>query len=150
MDGLASFEFAPIEPEHRASVFRVAVENVTPIWPQVEPLVVRALCGQPTHDAEDVRRMLLGNAAQLWIQWAERVEAICVSEFVAYPKGIWVRVWLVGADPVAKMTDAGFADAIEHWREANGCRGIEAIGRLGWLRRYPQVKFVGAVMRTVA
>ena len=150
MDGATAFDFATIDVTPEAQVFRVAVENVTPLWPQVAPLVTRALCGQPTHDDEDVRRMIMGGAAQLWVQWAERVEAIAVSEFAVYPKGVWVRVWLVGADPSAQMMAKEFGDAIEHWRAANGCRGIEAIGRMGWLRRYPQVKFVGAVMRTEA
>lgn len=140
MDSLPTF--APTQ------VFRVSQENVTPLWPQAEPLIERALHGSVTHDVEDIRKMILGGAAHLWAQWSDWLEAIAVSEFAPYPRGIWVRVWLAAVADGARFDDAKFFAVLDHWREMHGCRGFEAIGRLGWLRRVPGARFIGAVMRT--
>ena len=130
------------------SVFMVAVENVMPLWPQWEPLLVRALRGSETHDATDVRRMVLGEQAHLWAQWAGRLEAFVITEFGAYPKGTWLRLWLAGAEPDVSMDDGMFEDALAVWKDAHNCRGYEIIGRMGWLRRFPEARFVGCIMRT--
>lgn len=130
------------------AILRVAPENVTPLWAQAEPLVTRALLGRPTHDAEDVRRMVMAQHCQLWAQWREPVlEALIVTEFAVYPKGVWVRVWLGGARRDTEMDDDGFLSAVMKWAEAHQCRGFEATGRHGWLRRFPAAAAEGLVMR---
>jgi hypothetical protein len=147
--------------EQRRSVFMVAVENVMPLWPMWQPLLMRALRGMETHDAIDVRRMVLGEQAHLWVQWNGAVqqmaagqqnglplEAFVVTEFATYPKGQWLRLWLAGAEPDTPMDDAMFEDALAVWKDANNCRGYEVIGRMGWLRRFPEGRFVGCIMRT--
>lgn len=133
---------------HPRQVFRVSVENVTPIWPQVAPVVERVLRGHLTHDVEDVRRLIMGQSAQLWVQYTDHVEAVIVSEFVSYPKGVWVRIWLVGAANGEEMDSAMCLASLSQWRDMHGCKGFEAMGRMGWLRRYPEMKFVGALMRS--
>ena len=129
-------------------VFRVAVENVMALWPQLEPLLRRALRTMETHDAMDVRRLVLGEQAHLWVQWSGALEGFVVSEFVAYPKGTWLRLWLAAAAPNCELNDQLFEDALSVWRDEANCRGFEVIGRMGWLRRFPEARFVGAVMRT--
>lgn len=144
-----ALDFALIEAETPVcQVFRVAVENVTPLWPQVAPLVTRGLAGHVTHDAEDVRRMLLGQTLQLWVQWSDRVEAVAVSEFAVYPKGVWVRIFLAAAASDSHLDGEAFLASLSQWRDMHGCQGFEAIGRMGWLRRFPDMRFVGAVMRS--
>jgi hypothetical protein len=147
-----SFAFDPItEPETVSrQVFRVSVDNVTPLWPQVEPIIARVLRGHLTHDTEDVRRLIMGQSAQLWVQYSDGVEAIVVSEFVSYPKGVWLRIWLVGTAEGATMDSAACLASLSQWRDMHGCKGFEAMGRMGWLRRYPELKFVGALMRSGA
>lgn len=135
-----------VEPEPR--VIRVMVENVMPLWPQWEPLLKRALHGIETHDAFDIRRAVLGEAAQLWVQWADALHAFVVSEIVTYPKGSWLRLWLAATAPGVLIEGDKFEDALAEFRDASGCRGFEIIGRMGWLRRFPEARFVGAVMRT--
>jgi len=131
-----------------ADIFQVAVANVTPLWPQLESILAPALALTSTHDPEDIRRALLGQAAHLWIQWnGEHVEAAVVSEFVHYPRGIWVRAWLAGARDDARMDDRGFHEALMAWCKMHGCIGFEAVGRHGWLRKFPDAHAEGLVMR---
>lgn len=132
----------------KAAIFQVAVSNITPAWPQLEPILGAALALSSTHDLESVRRALMGQSAHLWVQWdGERIEAAVVSEFVHYPTGIWNRVWLGGARPDAKMDIDGFVSAMTEWGRAHGCVGLEAIGRHGWLRKCPEARAEGLVMR---
>jgi hypothetical protein len=131
------------------TVFRVALEYVTPLWPQLEPLVARALEGHLPHDVEDMRKMLLGGNTQLWVQWdGERVEAMAMTEFAPFPQGVWVRVILVAARPDARLDSEAFFTAITQWKDMHGCRGLEAIGRVGWARRFPSMKQVGVLLRS--
>lgn len=128
-------------------VFRVAVENIMPLWPQLDPLIVSGLRTVATHDAEDVRRMLLGQACHLWIQWSDRVEAMVISEFTTYPKGLWLRLWLGAALPDAKMRPELFMSELEDWRVTNGCVEFEIIGRTGWGRLLPGARYEAVVWR---
>lgn len=141
MDGASSIQMT-------SRVFMVAVENVMPLWPKWEPLLTRALRGVETHDALDIRRAVLGEQAHLWIQWNGQLEGFVVSEFVTYPKGVWLRLWLAATEPDATLNGGAFEDALSVWKDANNCRGFEIIGRMGWLRRFPEGRFVGAVLRT--
>ena len=91
-------------------VYQVGVEKVMPLWPTWEPLLKRALRGVETHDALDVRRAVLGEQAHLWIQWNGSLEAFVVSEFVTYPKGVWLRLWLAASEQDAELRDDLFED----------------------------------------
>lgn len=51
-----------------SSVFRVMPENVTPLWPEIEPILKPAVVQQGTHSVEDVRRSIMGMRSQLWVQ----------------------------------------------------------------------------------
>ena len=131
-----------------ASVFCVGPENIASLWPQVEPLITAALRGRPTHDAEDLYRLLMGRHCHLWIQWnSPDVEAIVISEFMAYPKGVWVNAWLAGARRDRPMDDGAFLAALRDWALSHRCQGFEAIGRPGWLKRFPGAKVDGLIMR---
>lgn len=132
----------------KAAIFQVAVANITPAWPQLEALFAPALAINSTHDCESIRRALMGQSCHLWIQWdGERIEAAVVSEFAHYPNGVWVRIWLAGALPEVRMDVDGFLHCILEWAEAHGCVGLEAVGRHGWLRKFPEARAEGLVMR---
>jgi hypothetical protein len=137
------------QPETGLSVvFRVAPTNVTPLWPKIEPAVAELLHDRPTHTSEDVRQSLLKESAQLWIQMWREPEAFIVTEFAVYPRGTWVRVWECGTLPGFRLNTRAFFDQLEMWRKMHGCRGFEAIGRHGWLRRVPSASPEGLVMRS--
>ena len=131
-------------------IMRVMPENVTPLWPQLESLFAPALLMVSAFRIEDVRRSLMAMRSQLWAQMdGDVVEAAATTEFVDYPIGLFVRVWLAGARHDARFNDDGFFAVMDQWRAANGCVGFEAIGRHGWLRRHPMAKIEGLVMRMI-
>lgn len=135
------------EEASAAPVFRVMPENVTALWPQLEALFVPALALVSTHKAEDVRRAIIAGRAQLWAQISgSLVIAAATTEFIDYPVGLYVRVWLAGARPDMRLDNEAFFEALNRWRETNRCVGFEAIGRHGWLRKYP-ARVEGLVMR---
>ena len=129
-------------------VMRIMPEYVTPLWPQFEALLGPALVLVSTHNAEDVRRLIMVGQAQLWAQMdGDTVEAAATTEFVNYPVGLYIRVWLAGTRPDRKFDENAFFHAMNRWRELNQCRGFEAIGRHGWLRKFPDARVEGLVMR---
>jgi len=131
-------------------VLRVMPENVTPLWPQLEALFRPALAMVSTHTAEDVRQSIMAMQAQLWVQMVVgEVVSAATTEFARYPAGMFVRVWLVGAIPDRAMEMDAFLATMDHWRKANGCVGFEAIGRHGWLRKFPGMRAEGLIMRWV-
>lgn len=130
------------------TVMRVMPENITRLWPQLEDLLRPALALTTTHTMEDVRRGLMSMRAQLWVQMdGDIVEAAATTEFVDYPVGLYVRVWHGGARRDRKMDEDAFFGTIEDWMRGNGCVGMEIIGRSGWLRRYPEARVEGLVIR---
>ena len=132
-------------------IMRVMPEHVTPLWPQFEALLLPALRMVSTHTSEDVRRAIMAMRAQLWAQMAgDTVEAAATTEFVDYPVGMFVRVWLAGARRDRRMDESAFFEMMDQWREQHGCVGFEAIGRHGWLKRFPEAKVEGLVLRMVS
>lgn len=135
-------------PEVRETVFRVSVDNVHAIWPQLQRLLALPLALRPTHNADDVYKMLLAQMVQLWVQMdGPTLEAFVITEFEVCPRGIWLRAWLAGADREAQFDGWRMEEMLVAWAKANNCRGISAAGRLGWLKRFPAAKFEGALMR---
>jgi hypothetical protein len=130
------------------TVMRVMPENIEPLWPQFEALFAPALALSGTHKAEDVRRAVMTMAAQLWAQMdGDTVEAAATTEFVSYPVGMFVRVWHAGARKDRRLNDQAFFDLMNRWRIGNRCIGFEAVGRHGWLRRFPTARPAGLIMR---
>jgi hypothetical protein len=132
-----------------AEIVKVSLENITPLWPQLEPLIKSVVDPLGTHDAEDVRRSLMANLSHLWVQWSDKVEACVVSEFVNYPKGLWLRLWAGAARDDTKGEWQEFRAALTHWKKINGCVGMEIIGRMGWMRVFPDARLDGVIIRTV-
>lgn len=120
-------------------ILRVFPGDLAYFWPQIEALIAEPISHVGTHTAEDVRLKVLSGAAQAWIQWAEPiVEAVLITEFVVYPRGPWVRIWLDGAS--GRQEHEEFLHELEKWREANGCVGFECIGRPGWTKLFPDAR----------
>ena len=135
-------------PERLNTVFRAAVENIAPLWDQLEPLLAKPLALRPTHDAEDVRKMLMGQHCHLWVQMdGPVVQALVVTEFCAFPKGVWVNAWLAAALDDARFDYWRFREVLCEWALTNNCRGVSATGRVGWLKKYPEAKYEGVCVR---
>lgn len=129
-------------------VVRVAIENINPLWPQIAPQLQRSLDLVGTHDPEDVRKLLLIGAAHLWVQWSDRVDACVVTQFMAYPKGLWLRIWLAGS--ASKKVDwKAFGESTKAWAVANQCKRRDIVGRPAWLRLFPEARMEGIIMSEI-
>jgi hypothetical protein len=130
-------------------ILQVFSKDIEFLWPQVEPLVIAALRGVPTHDADDVKAHLQHGGVQLIIQWNGTVEAIAVVSVVAFPKGRWLNVWLSAAHPETPLASEQFWAFIDEYRRRTECRGIQAsAARIGWLKRVPSLKLEGYSLRS--
>lgn len=123
--------------------------NIINVWPQVEMLLSPCIALHGTHNPEDVRKSILGGNSQLWIEWSDKTEAAVVTEFVPYPKGLWLRFWLAGALKDAKIQWNDFYKTLEEFAKNNNCKGIEDCGREGWSHYAPQAKKVFSMRRIV-
>jgi hypothetical protein len=116
----------------------VAPKDVASLWSQLEDLVISALRGCPTHDADDVKVLLIDGSCQLFIQFDRHVEAIGITSIVTHPKGKWLNVWLVAAHKATPLRTATFLSAVNEFRKEQGCRGFQSSStRPGWLKRNP-------------
>lgn len=133
-----------------AAVLQVMPLNVPALWPQLRALFKPVLEMTSTHSAEDVRRSIMALKCQLWVQMVnEVVVSAATTEFVDYPAGLFVRVWMVGAVPDRRMDIQSFVDTLDHWRIASGAIGFEWIGRHGWLKHFPDARVEGLLMRWI-
>lgn len=128
---------------------RVAIENISPLWDQVAPQLQRSLDLVGTHDHEDVRKLLLIGAAHLWVQWSDRVEACIVTQFISYPKGLWLRIWLAGSSGESEPNWKAFGEATKTWALANQCKRRDIVGRPAWLRLFPGARMEGIIMSEI-
>lgn len=133
------------------AVFRVKPPDVSGTWVNVVDFFKPIFATSKTHEPDDVRDILLTNKAQLWVQWnitEAKIEAAFVTEFVGYPMGVWIRLWLGGAAHDAKVDYKAVEGALTIWARQNCCRGFEIVGRHGWLRKFPSAVVEGLCLRT--
>ena len=141
----------PVDPAlFTRSIFRVSVPNISSTWAYIQPWFASIFADKPTHTPDDVWQMLLAERAQLWIQFCQEtgaIEAAFVTEFAAYPRGVWVRIWLGAAPPKVKIHYNMVKAAMNEWARMHGARGFEIIGRHGWLHKFPEAVVEGLCMR---
>lgn len=133
------------------AVFRVALPDISATWAHVLPFFAPIFASSRTHLPDDVRLILLAQQAQLWVQWntvTATIEAAFVTEFIKYPRGIWVRLWLGGAPAESLVDYDAVRGALTLWARQNGARGFEIVGRHGWLRKLPEAVLEGLSMRS--
>src|ERR1700761_8545632 len=132
------------------AVFRVAPPDISATWAMVKNFFNPIWADCQTHVADDVLKILLLQQSQLWVQWNStegKIEAAFVTEFIGYPKGMWIRLWLGGGAPDAKVDYQAVRGALTVWARQNCARGFEIIGRHGWLRKFHDAKVEGLCMR---
>jgi len=121
--------------------------HIAQIWSEVEPLLKPAIAISGTHNCEDIYHSLMGGKSQLWIQWSEKVDAVVVTEFISYPRGLWFRFWLAGALKETEVLWKKFFDILYEFAKQNKCAGIEDCGRVGWGHYAPHAKKIGILRR---
>lgn len=131
-------------------IFMVEPKNVMGLWPMIDGLLAPAIAISCTHTTEDVRKGLMTNNAQLWVQWskdANTIDAAVVTEFINYPRGLWFRFWLAGAAHGANILWDEFYSKLYEFAKYNKCAGIEDCGRGGWNKYAPHAKKIAQLRR---
>lgn len=121
--------------------------NIKGVWAEIEPMVSETLSLYNTHTPEDVRKVLLSGQAQLWVQWTKDVDAFMVTEFINYPKGVWLRIWLMAAKKDKEILWDKMKAEITNFANANNCAGIEVIGREGWGSKFKEAEKHSVIFR---
>lgn len=104
------------------------------VWPLVE-LAVKRTHGR--HSERSVYERIWDGDFQCWLAGNEAmpIQLAVITEIVNYPCQRWCRIVFGGGSEASAYL--GFLEAIETWAKANGCEGVEIIGRPGWSRRLP-------------
>ena len=81
---------------------------------------------------------------QVWLA----PKAICITEIIDYPRCRSCRIAVAGIGAQAVVRTA--ATFLERWARSQGCRKLEFVGRLGWLRAGGQWRAALAEFRPMA
>lgn len=131
-------------------VFMINNINVPNIWSQIEPILEPAIKLFGTHELEDVRKSIMCGNSHLWAELDIEAKAAAVTEFVSYPKGLWLRIWLFGVKNGVNAAWEEFEKNIIEFAKLSKCIGIEHYGREGWQRRDPKIhKKISIIYRMV-
>lgn len=112
----------------------LSVENTIKAWKFIEPLVNKVVVISKTHSSEDVKRLLVDNSCQLWVEFEEGIKSIVVTEVIQYPQKRRLRIWIASAVDEKKANWQGYEEIITKFAKEKDCKEIETIGRIGWGR----------------
>lgn len=123
-----------------ASLFCVAPYGVDAWWSRVTPLLAKAVDRTPKASLTSVLEDLLAEQMHLWLIFEERhLLAAFVTEIREYPTGHKiVRVLLLGGEGHERWSH--LLAEVEAFARAEGCRGVELVGRPGWARVFPDYR----------
>jgi hypothetical protein len=135
------------QPETERRIVQLAPANIQALWSQIAPIIKPAVDQVSTHQVHDIYRSVMSMRSQMWVELVGTdVLTAVVTEFVDYPAGLYLRIWLCAAKSDARMDNNLWLEEMDRYRDASGAVGFEAIGRPGWLKRFP-LKVEGLVMR---
>lgn len=112
----------------------VKSDRIDAVWPEIEGLVVRGLeyCAG-THWPEDVKAALIKRQMQLHVAQGDRIEAICITQFVNYPRRLLCNLFLLAGANMGRWFH--YLPVLMAWARSEGCDGLEVRhGRQGWAR----------------
>jgi hypothetical protein len=139
------------DDKSEAIIIRLDIENIPPLWPQLAPLVEKSMIGTPVATTEDVFNMLMARQADGWVQLASTsnltVQAFAVTDYDVYPQGVWLRAWLCATAPGFRLNAQLLRAKLHEWSKRQRCRGLVAVGRMGWTKIFPDAKVEALVLR---
>lgn len=126
-----------VEPTHASpvSVSLIAVDPslVAGIWPNVRPLIQRAIQKTNLCNFGDVEREILSGLQQLWLAWnGTAIEAAAVTQLANI--GDRKICTIVACGGIDQKRWLPLIAGIEQFARDEGCRTVRIIGRKGWQR----------------
>ena len=80
--------------------------------------------------ADDVWASIENGAAQLWLAWSDKPEAVCVTQLEVTPKGKYCRIWIMVGQNMETWVD--LMPGLEAWAKREGCKMMRHEARPGW------------------
>lgn len=116
-------------------IWFIGKDDIDEYWFYVLPLLEKAVRrGNPRISLESTHQLLKEGYAQLFIAKVNcEVKAACVTSFTNYPATRMLTITLCGGVDMHQWLADGM-HFIEETAKLNGCSGVEAIGRRGWIR----------------
>lgn len=119
-----------------AKVIRIPAQEAPAIYPSVSHLIQKALDrghGEIGHNGIVVE--LANDLKQLWLVTDEQYSILgaCITEHIKYESHRIIRMCLLGGSGLGDWSDS-LREAVEQFGKDLGCKGVEVIGRKGWIR----------------
>jgi hypothetical protein len=115
----------------------IPADEITTLWPRLEPLVTRALERTGDYTLDDIHQSLRDERRQIFATWPE-IDTICITSIERRPKRkvlvIWWKAGILHEDWRDMLT------AVENWGRSLDCSRIEFRGREGWVRLLPDYR----------
>lgn len=117
-----------------AEVHGIPSREAVDYWPLALPLLAPAIArtgGRFT--PADILAAISRAEMQLWlVTLDEKPAGAVVTEIVCYPQKKFCRVFLLGGTHTRRWLH--LEQRIAEWAKAQGCAGMETMGRAGWRR----------------
>lgn len=109
----------------------VGKEQIISIWPDIEPLIIRAISVYNDHSLDDIFQSLLMRERQLWISGNSDIDYIIITKIYHKQQDKRCLLELCAGRGAGALP---YLNIIENWARDAGCDRIELVGRKGWLR----------------
>lgn len=113
-----------------------AIDNVWPLIADKFSKAERTTRGRLKQS--DILQQIKQNNQQVWLArelTTDYIKAVCLTQIIAYPqlKSLYID-YVTGSD---YEQWSWILDCMKEWALKEGCKLIEANGRLGWLKKHP-------------
>jgi hypothetical protein len=128
-------------PARRCRLICVDPACIGEVWPQVRPLIQRAMQRGDLSSLRAVEDAVLAGDALLWLAIShEDGREVCAAAVTELAQTEWRKVCVIVACGAATPSRAGMRRwlgliaGIEDYAQAEGCSATRIIGRQGWAR----------------
>lgn len=124
----------------------VGPEHLGAVWPRVEDLLRPAIDQSGGRYTIDTTRAAISRGEmQLWVAFNEtEIFAAMTSTVSVYPAKTMLCVVHCGGRMMGLWLQT--MNDVENWAKAQGCAGVEIIGRGGWAKALPAYERVGTMI----
>ena len=124
----------------------IPADEVTVVWPMIEPLVQMILDRTHGHSLESVRASLQDGHWQLFVTWPA-LDTVCITYQIERPTE---KVMALFGKASLKMAPdwRDHLKALENWSRSIGCDALEIwAAREGWARLLPDYERAAILLR---
>lgn len=114
-------------------------DRVAAVWPHLAHIIHRLeAAAHGKYEAADLEAACVSGKMQLWLATSDDRKTpmtVALTEIVDYPRQAIGRV--VGCAGTGLKDFMPFLRDLEEWAKTQGCKGMQAVGRDGWIKALP-------------